>query len=305
MTKWWLMMIMMLTTLTTWGTQTLRAQELQARVTINHAQIQGTDANVFKQLEQSLQQFINDRQWTDLQFQKHERINCVLNITINKYDKSSGRMDATATIQANRPVFDATYVTTIYNNRDADFSFDYAEFDQLDFHPEAIDNQLTALIAYYAYLIIGINLDTFSPLGGTDVLQQCYLLVNNAQTLGFAGWKAFDNSRNRYAIISDYLDETMRPLRQLQYDYYRKGLDQMATNSERARATITSALELLRQAHQARPMSLLPQIWTDIKRDELTQIYRQKGTPRERNNIYELLMEVNASQSNAWQKIKE
>lgn len=288
-----------------WSMPTLQAQELQARVTINHAQIQGTDDGVFKQLEQSLQQFINDRQWTDLQFQKHERIGCVFNITINKYDKSSGRMEATAIIQANRPVYDATYVTTIYNNRDADFSFDYAEFDQLDFRPEAIDRQLTALVAYYAYLIIGIDLDTFSPFGGTDILQQCYLLVNNAQALGFTGWKAFDDSRNRYAFVADYLDESMRPMRQLQYAYYRKGLDQMATNSERARMAVGASLSLLKQAHEARPMSLLPQIWTDYKRDELTQIYRKKGTPREREDICNLLMEVNASQSNAWEKIKE
>ena len=286
-----------------WGE--MKAPELHARVSINHAQVQGTDERVFKQLEQSLQQFVNDRQWTDLQFDKKERINCVFNITVGKYDKSTGRMEATANIQAIRPVYGSTYTTTIYSNQDTDFNFDYAEYDQLNFHPETIDHQLTALMAYYAYLIIGIDLDTFSPMGGTDVLQQCYLLVNNAQSLGFAGWKAFDNDRNRYSIISDYLDEPMRPIRQLQYEYYRKGLDQMVTNTERARKNIRSALQLLKQAHQNKMMSRMPQIWTDYKRDELTNIFQGKGTAKEREEIYNLLTDINASQNNAWEKIKE
>ena len=114
-------------------------------------------------------------------------------------------------IQANRPVYNSAYTTTLYNNKDADFNFDFVQFDQLNFIEEAIDNQLTALMAYYAYLIIGLDLDSFSPLGGTDVLQRCMQLTNNAQDLGFAGWKAFENSRNRFAIINDYLDEAMKP----------------------------------------------------------------------------------------------
>ena len=211
----------------------LHAQELNAKITINHAQIQGTDASVFETLQQSLEQFVNDRQWTDYQFQKHERINCNFNITITKYDKTANRFEATAMIQANRPVYHSTYTTTIYNNKDADFSFDYVQYDQLNFQEEIIDNQLTALFAYYAYLIIGLDLDSFSPLGGTDVMQRCLNLVNNTQNLGFPGWKAFETSRNRFAIINDYLDEAMKPFRQLQYDYYRTGLDEMANNAER------------------------------------------------------------------------
>ena len=123
--------------------------------------------------------------------------------------------------------------------------------------------------------------------------------------MGFAGWKAFDNDRNRYSIISDYLDEPMRPIRQLQYEYYRKGLDQMVTNTERARKTISSALQLLKQAHQNKMMSRIPQIWTDYKRDELTNIFQGKGTAKEREEIYNLLTDINASQNNAWEKIKE
>lgn len=282
----------------------IEAQELNAKVTINHAQIQGTDASVFETLQQSLEQFINERQWTDYQFQKNERINCNFNITITKYDRTANRFEATAMIQANRPVYNSTYTSTLYNNKDDDFSFDYAQFDQLNFQEEMIDNQLTALFAYYAYLIIGLNLDSFAPLGGTDVLQRCLNLVNNTQNLGFTGWKAFETSRNRFAIINDYLDEAMKPLRQLQYDYYRTGLDEMSNNAERGRTNITTALQNLKQAKENKPLSLLPQIWTDYKRDELASIYHGKGTQKEKEQVYELLFSINASQSNAWDKIK-
>ena len=282
------------------------AQELNARVTVNHNQIQGTDASVFDELQQTLTQFINDRQWTNLQFQKNERIPCNFNITVTKYDKSSNMFTCKALIQATRTAYNSSYSTTIYNNTDNDFNFEYAQFDQLNFNEEMVDNQLTALIAYYAYLLIGINLDTFSPMGGEDVLQRCMNLTNNSQNLNFPGWKAFDNDRNRFAIINDYLDGAMKPFRQLQYDYYRLGLDEMASNVERGRTNITTAIEQnLKKCHEDRPMSMLPQIWTDYKRDELANIYKGKGTQKEKESVYEILFSINDSQNNAWEKIKE
>lgn len=284
----------------------VRAQELQARVTLNYSQIQGTDASVFEDLKQTLIQFINDRQWTNLQFQKNERIPCNFNITVTKYDNSSNLFTCKATIQANRPVYNSTYTSTIYNNTDNDFNFNYAQFDQLQFNEENVDNQLTALVAYYAYLIIGINLDTFAPMGGEEVLQQCMNLANNSQNLNFPGWKAFDNDRNRFAIINDYLDGSMKTFRQFQYDYYRTGLDEMANNAERGRTNITIAIENdLKKCHEDNPMSMLPQIWTDYKRDELANIYKGKGTQKEKESVYNILFSINASQNSAWEKIKE
>lgn len=289
-----------------WAVMLASAQELQMRVTVNHSQIQGSDASVFDNLQSTLEQFINERQWTALQFQKNERIQCNLNITVTKYIREENKFECSAMIQANRPVYNSTYNTTIYNNKDNDFHFEYAEFDQLNYNDETIDNQLTALIAYYAYLIIGLDLDSFAPLGGNDVLQRCMYLVNNAQNLGFPGWKSFEDSRNRFAIINDYLDEAMKPFRQLQYDYYRKGLDEMANNAERGRTEITSALEdNLKKAHADKPLSLLPQIWLDYKKDEIANIYKGKGTQKEKESLYDLLMSINASQANVWDKVKQ
>lgn len=281
-------------------------QELQAKININHSKVGVTDVSVFDNLQQTLEQFVNDRQWTDLQFQKNERIVCNFNITVNKYDKTNNTFECTATIQANRPVYNSQYNSTLYNNQDANFNFQFAQFDQLNFNEDVIDNQLTALFAYYAYLIIGINLDSFAPMGGTDVLQRCLNLVNNAQNLEFTGWKSFEDSKNRFAIINDYLDEAMKPFRQLQYDYYRTGLDEMASNVERGRTNITAALENdLKKAHEDKPLSMLPQIWTDYKRDELANIYKGKGTQKEKESVYNILFGINASQSNSWNKIKE
>ena len=283
-----------------------KAQELQAKITINTQKVGVTDKSVFENLQQTLEQFVNERQWTEYQFQTNERIVCNFNITVNKYDKTSNMFECSALIQANRPVYNSQYTTTLYNNTDKNFNFEFAEFDQLNFNEEMVDNQLTALFAYYAFLIIGLDLDSFSPLGGTEVLQRCMNLTNNSQNLDFPGWKAFDDSRNRFAIINDYLDEGMKPFRQLQYDYYRSGMDEMANNAERGRTNISKAIEDgLKKAHENKPLSLLPQIWTDYKRDELSSIYKGKGTQKEKETIYEILSGINASQNDAWEQIRK
>ena len=283
-----------------------KAQELQAKITINTQKVGVTDKSVFENLQQTLEQFVNERQWTEYQFQTNERIVCNFNITVNKYDKTANLFECSALIQANRPVYNSQYTTTLYNNTDKNFNFEFAEFDQLNFNEEMVDNQLTALFAYYAFLIIGLDLDSFSPLGGTEVLQRCMNLTNNSQNLDFPGWKAFDDSRNRFAIINDYLDEGMKPFRQLQYDYYRSGMDEMANNAERGRTNISKAIEDgLKKAHENKPLSLLPQIWTDYKRDELSSIYKGKGTQKEKETIYEILSGINASQNDAWEQIRK
>lgn len=282
------------------------AQELDAKITINHNQIQSTDVSVFDNLKQTLELFVNDRQWTNLKFQKNERISCSFNITVTKYDQATGMFTCKALIQANRPVYNATYTSTLFQISDNDFNFRFNQFDQLEWNEQAVDNQLTALFAYYAYLFIGMNLDSFAPMGGEDVLQRCMNLTNNAQNLDFTGWKSFDSDRNRFAIINDYLDGAMRPFRQLQYDYYRKGLDEMANNAERGRTEVTTAIENdLKKCHEERPTSMLPQIWTDYKRDELANIYKGKGTQKEKEKVYDILFSINASQNNAWDKIKQ
>lgn len=298
--------LLLMTTLSWATTVCATAQELKAKVNINHSQIQGTEESVFTELKDKLEEFINNQQWTSLQFMEQERISCSFNITVKEYKREEGTWGCSCMIQANRPVYNASYTSVFYQNQDNDFTFTYTQYDNIEFNPDMIDNQLTALFAYYAYLIIGMDLDTFSPKGGEDILQRCMNLTNNAQNLNYPGWSAYDSSKNRFAFINDYLQGAMEPFRQLQYDYYRKGLDEMANNAERGRTEISTAIqELLEKAHQDRPMSLVPQIWTDYKKDELANIYKGKGTQKEKEGVYNVLFSINPSQSNRWSKIKE
>ena len=161
------------------------------------------------------------------------------------------------------------------------------------------------MLAYWAYMIIGLDLDSMAPMAGTEVLQQAMDVCNNAEGLGYKGWKAFDDTKNRFAIVNDYLDGAMEKFRQLQYAYYRNGLDHMAEDSESARAAIAEAVKLLKESHEDKSLSQLPQIFTDFKRDELVSIFTGKGTPEEREAVYDILFSINPSQNTYWEKIKQ
>lgn len=299
-------LIILLVTLVCAGSQAA-AQELDARVTINHQQVQGTNTSVFEALEKSLTDLLNDRQWTQYQFNRNERIQCTFAINVKKYDESTGQMNASLTVQSTRPVYNSNYTSTVFSIVDNEFTFEFQPFDQLEFRPDVIDKDLTALIAYYAYIIIGMDLDTMSPEGGTEILQLAKTVCNNAQglTLSAKGWKPFESDKNRYAIINDYLDSGMAPFRALQYKYYREGLDTMAENVDRGRTAVTEAIEMLKTAKDNKPMSMLPQIWTEYKRDELVGIYQGKGTTKEKESVSTILSSINASQNVHWNKIKK
>lgn len=281
------------------------AQELNARITVNHSQISTTRTSIFEALEKNLTRFMNERQWTGMKYQQNERINCTFSITISQYKEDENLFTAQMQVQSTRPVFNSTYTTTVFSMKDNKFNFNFQEFDQLNFMPEQMDNNLTAMMAYYAYLIIGMDMDTMAPLGGTEVLRQAENIVTGAQNLGFEGWKAYDDNRNRFAIINDYLDGGMEPFRQMQYQYYRNGLDIMADQVDQGRAAITEALTLLQKAHENKALSQLPQIFTDYKRDEIVNIYSKKGTSEEKQKVYDIVFGINASQSNYWDKIKQ
>ena len=299
-------LIILLVTLVCAGSHAA-AQELEARVTINHQQVQGTNTSVFEALEKSLTDLLNDRQWTQYQFNRNERIQCTFAINVKKYDESTGQMNASLTVQSTRPVYNSNDTSTVFSIVDNEFTFEFQPFDQLEFRPDVIDKDLTALIAYYAYIIIGMDLDTMSPEGGTEILQLAKTVCNNAQglTLSAKGWKPFESEKNRYAIINDYLDSGMAPFRALQYKYYREGLDTMAENVDRGRTAVTEAIEMLKTAKDNKPMSMLPQIWTEYKRDELVGIYQGKGTTKEKESVSTILSSINASQNVHWNKIKK
>ena len=285
----------------------MSAQELDAQVSINHQQIQGTSTNIFENLENALNEFINERQWTNMQFKRHEKIACNFSITIKKYIENENRFEASLMVQSTRPVYNSNYTTVVFSTKDDNFNFNFQEFDKLDFRPDVIDNDLTALIAYYVYFIIGMDMDAMAPKGGTEYLQIAQNITNNAQALTTSakGWKPFEDEKNRYGIITDYLDNGMEPFRLAQYSYYREGLDVMVENIDRGRAGITKAIDLLKQARENKSMSMLPQLFTEYKRDELVNIYHGKGTPKVKQEIFSTLIKINPSQSAYWRKLKQ
>ena len=287
------------------GIAPVYAQELKAKVVVNTTQLSNTKTEVFDALREKAEAFLNDHQWTNLQFKENERIECNFNITVNSWDENEGLIKSTLLMTSSRPVFNSTYNTTLYSVRDGDFQFRFQTTDQLEWNPENIDNNLTALLAYYAYMIIGYDMDSMAPQGGTSYLQTAENIVNNAQNLGFPGWTSFNDSKNRFGLLNDYLDGSMEDYRQLVYKYHREGLDQMADNPEAGRNAITEALGLLEASKSARTMSQLPVLFTEYKRDELVNIYSGRGTSQQREAVYNILFGINTSLSDYWDKIRK
>lgn len=281
--------------------QKATAQELEAKVVVNHSKIQGTNTSVFTTLQEAITEFLNSRKWSNAQYTTREKITCSFNLIVNEYS-DDGRFVCNLMVQANRPVYNASYSTTVFNFNDNAVDFNYIEHDKLEFSDEIVDNNLTAVFAYYAYLIIGLDMDTFAPKGGTDILHKAENVVNNAQMIGEDGWKAFGDSKNRHALVNDYMNGAMEPYRQLLYDYHRKGLDEMAQNAERGRSNITTSLTLLEKVKEDKPMSILPQLFSEIKKDELVNVY-SKGTSKEKEEVNRILCLVNPSLTNEWDKI--
>ena len=279
------------------------AQELNPTLTVNTSKIQGTDKDVFQSLERAVKDLLSHQAWTDYHFAESERIQCNFNLTVNKYDAQTGKMECELTVQSSRPVFGSTYNTTVFNFRDTQVEFNYTEQDRLEYSPGITpDNNLVAILAYYGLLIIGLDFDTMSLNGGTDILRQVENIAASAQSLG-SGWRSFDTQANRYAIINDYMNGTMAAFRQLQYKYHRQGLDDMTANADRGRATITESLGLLQQAKQAKSTSALPTLFTEIKKNELINIYSE-GLSKEKQTVKDLLSQINPSLTNEWDAIK-
>jgi len=280
-----------------------QAQELNPTFSINTSKIQGTDKDVFQTLEGAIREFLTHQVWTEYHFTEKERIQCNFNLTVNKYEQESGKMTCELTVQSSRPVYGSTYNTIVFNFRDTEVEFNYTEQDRLEYTPGITpDNNLMAILAYYSLLIIGLDFDTMSANGGTDILRQVEIIAANSQSLG-SGWRSFDTQANRYAIINDYMNGSMSDFRQLQYKYHRQGLDDMSANADRGRATITESLELLKKAKQAKSVSILPTLFTEIKKTELVSIY-SSGINKEKQAVKDLLSQINPSLTNEWDAIK-
>jgi hypothetical protein len=277
------------------------AQELNCTISLNSDQVQGSNKSVFNTLQKSMSEFLNNRKWTELTFANTERIECSMNIIVKKVE--SDIFTCEIQIQSRRPVYNSSYNSPLFNFKDNDFTFSYKEFDQLEFNNNTITSNLTGVLAYYAYIIIGYDMDSFTRLGGTPSFQSAESIVNAAQGADLGnGWKAFDSDKNRYALINNILDEAFKKYREYFYEYHRLGLDEMTDNAANARARIAEGLPLLREANRARPSAIVISSFLDAKNDELINIF-SKATTKEKTDAVEVLSDINPTQSSRYEKI--
>ncbi|MBQ5627999.1 MAG: DUF4835 family protein, partial [Bacteroidaceae bacterium] len=265
------------------------------------SKVQGSNTEVFTQLEEALKAFINDRKWTPNVYEEVERINCNFTFVVNSY-ANDGSFDCSLMVQASRPVFGASYTSTLFQYEDKSIKFSYQPFDRLDFIEDNLDNNLTAVVAFYVYMIIGLDLDSMGELGGSEFLNKALTIANNAQNLGDAGWRAGGSSNNRYSIIDDYMNGAMEPVRKLMYKYHRLGLDTMFKSADEGRKAVTESIALLKKAYEDRPMAYFTKLFTEYKVDEIVNIY-SKCTPEEKKTVVETLSDINPSLSSEWDKI--
>lgn len=264
------------------------AQELSCNVEVNSSQVQGNE-QVFQTLQEAINDYMNTTKFTPAQFSPNEKIECRLFFTINEY--TDDVMKGDLQVQATRPVYNSSYTTTLLNFKDTKIEFIYREHEPLVFSETTMESNLTAILNYYAYLILALDFDSFSPRGGQPYFDRMSTIVQLAQSSGETGWKAFEDNRNRAAVLSAYTDPNTSAMRDLIYQYHRKGLDEMSVSPTKGRATITTALEVLRTVYEKSPMSVALSMWRDAKLDELVNVY-STGSQGERDGVYDLLMQL-------------
>lgn len=277
--------------------------EFNAQVKINSDKIQGTNKQVYTTLQDALTQFINNRKWSDATFGINERIDCTFNIIINEATENSYK--AELQVQASRPVYNSSYITTLLNFRDTQLDFDYTEFEQLEYTENTLSNNLIATVVFYLYTILGLDFDSFSPKGGTAFFQQAQQVVTLAQAqMSWSGWKAFDSDRNRHAVVTALNENASEGYRDMWYNYHRKGLDEMAANVDRGRTTIISLLPVLEELKKTRPNSVLLQMFADSKLDEVVAIY-SKATTTEKQEGYKILSNLYPAMTTRLEPLKK
>lgn len=268
----------------------LHAQELSATVTINTQQIEASFRNRFETLRTDLEEFINGQQWTGAQFARNERIQCSFAITINEI-ASTDIYHASITVQARRPVYNSSYQTILLNWRDDDVTLPYQEGQNLNYNEFNLDNELIAVVAYYSYLVLSLDFESFAEKGGETYLRKCENIVSQMQTADSRGWKAFDTKTNRHALVSALLEQGQQGFRSLWYTYHRQGLDAMAQAVEKGRKQITDALPQLKEVRSSDPMTPLLSLFVNAKQDELKYIY-SKTSRQEQKSISDLLSDL-------------
>lgn len=277
-----------------------KAQELNCTVEVNSQQVSGYE-QVFTSLKEAINEYMNSTKFTAAQFSPNEKIECRIFLTAKEYtdDKVKGDLQ----VQSTRPVYNSSYTTTLLNFKDNKVEFEYRPGEPLVFSETTMESNLTALLNYYAYLILALDFDSFSELGGQPYYDRLQTIVQLAQSSGEVGWKTYDDNRNRAAVLASLTDPNTQSIRNLIYQYHRRGLDEMSVAPDKGRANITEALRLLPQIREKAPMSVILNIWHDAKLDELVNVY-SKGSQSERDEVYQLLLDLYPTDQSRLNNIK-
>jgi hypothetical protein len=297
MSKYIFLIIFLITTKFTFS------QELNCQVSVVSTQIQGTtEKQIFDQLQKAIFEFMNNTKWTKDNFTIEERIDC--SILINVTQKLSvDEYKATIQVQGRRPVFNSSYFSPTLNYIDENFVFKYQQFQQLEFNLNTFSNNITSVLAYYAYVILAHDYDTYSNLGGTEYFQKAQIIVANAQSASETGWKSFESNKNRYWIPENALQPVFQPIRECMYKYHRLGLDIMYNKADDGRKEILKSLDLLVGVYKNRPASFIMELFFNAKVDELVNIF-SKGFPDEKTKAVETLTTVDPAKSTKYFKIQ-
>ena len=281
--------------------QHLWAQELRCNISISSTKIQGANKTVFETMQSDLYEFMNNRKWTEHQYSMDERIECSFFINLEE-QISSDEFKGSINVQLRRPVFSSSYETVLLNIKDNDFHAKYVEYQTLEFNETSNKDNLTNILAYYAYIILGMDYDSFSPEGGTEFFQKAQAIVNNSQNAREKGWKSFESERNRYWLVENILNKAYSGFRSCTYQYHRQGLDIMNEKAPEGRAVIAESLKSIQKVFRARPSLYILQIFFDAKSDELVNIF-SKSYPDERNRVSVLLNDCDPSNGTKYEKI--
>lgn len=280
---------------------TANAQELNCRVQVNANNIQGTNRDVFQEMQKTIFEYMNNHKWTNNVFGPEERIECNFNFTISERlsaDEFKGQLQITSS----RPAYNTGYNSSILNLIDTKVQFRYAEGEPLIFNETSYTSELMALLGYYAYMVIGLDYDTFSPKGGSEYFSKAEQIVQYCQGSQYSGWKSFEDRNNRYWLVENLQNSVYAPVRTFYYQFHRQGIDLMSTKPMEARTNIVEALKTLLNIHRQKPGSMIMQVLFDAKSQELINVFSE-GEPNEKRSAYNYLKEMNASNASKYEKI--
>lgn len=279
----------------------LSAQELNCNVQVNSSQVTGSDKSVFDVMQKSVYEFMNNRKWTNHIYGNNERIECTVLINITE-QKSVGSYTATIQVQSRRPIFNTSYYSTLINHIDKDFEFTFNEFDQLDYSETTFISNLTSVLSFYAYMILALDYESYEMNGGSPYFTKAQTIVTNAQSAPNTGWKAFEDTKNRYWMVENFLKPNYSVLRELLYNYHRLGFDVMAQDVAKGRKVVLESLKTLESVFNYDRNSFQLQLLFNAKVDEIVNLFKDAPSA-EKNEIVPLLKRINPANSNDYEKI--